>query len=454
MEQILEVGGQRYIIGLEWNPLSGSDPLLAARTLAKARKSPLGLLRTINTGDGQVIHQAGLAQKKVKGVILAGAAQLANISPSMIAIDRLSEELYWLCVTDNGRVLPGHDAVASDSEVKRLFNDLAEDYQLDYMRLVMTQEVAQALSIGRPVEDISPLDLLETTPPGDNLKLKNLVGVSNTTILGAIIGIMLVGGGGYWKYTDQIRQREYEEQLALEEMEAEAAEKARLAGIKKGPTDEEILAKAKEEEIGWLRDEFNEKSLINALKHVYVLSSNMPTREAGWELQGISFNSENTRELRTAWKRDGGNLKGIKDALAGKGNVFFSSDFKQANASHKISLGDRGIQDIESFLKTRGMRQHTLVDLFLTENLEFGVAVTTKTERKSIIEGLKDKNLESIPQLPVKKWLFSITGKDVDSYIKLMNILQQVDNMTPETIDVSRVDSAFVWKFTGTLQDL
>lgn len=454
MEQILEVGGQRYIIGLEWNPLSGSDPLLAARTLAKARKSPLGLLRTINTGDGQVIHQAGLAQKKVKGVILAGAAQLANISPSMIAIDRLSEELYWLCVTDNGRVLPGHDAVASDSEVKRLFNDLAEDYQLDYMRLVMTEEVAQTLSIGRVVENISPLDLLETTPPGENLKLKNLVGVSNTTILGAIIGIMLVGGGGYWKYTDQIRQREYEEQMALEAMEAEAAEKARLAGIKKGPTDEELLAKAKDEEIGWLRDEFNQKSLINSLKHVYVLSSTMQTRQDGWELQGISFNGENLRELRTAWKRDGGNLKGLKDALAGKGNVFFSSDFKQANASHKISLGDRGIQDIESFLKTRGMRQHTLVDLFLAENLEFGVTVTTKTERKSAIEGLKDKTLEKVPQLTVKKWLFAISGKDVDSYIKLMNILQQVDNMTPETIDVSRVDGAFVWKFTGTLQDL
>ncbi|WP_408601320.1 hypothetical protein [Pseudomonas sp. PLMAX] len=454
MEQILEVGGQRYIIGLEWNPLSGSDPLLAARTLAKARKSPLGLLRTINTGDGQVIHQAGLAQKKVKGVILAGAAQLANISPSMIAIDRLSEDLYWLCVTDNGRVLPGHDAVASDSEVRRLFNDLAEDYQLDYMRLVMTEEVAQTLSIGRVVENISPLDLLETTPPGDNLKLKNLVGVSNTTILGAIIGIMLVGGGGYWKYTDQIRQREYEEQMALEAMEAEAAEKARLAGIKKGPTDDEILAKAREEEVGWLRDEFNQKNLINSLKHVYVLSSTMPIREEGWELQGISFNSENLRELRTAWKRDGGNLKGIKDALAGKGNVFFSSDFKQANASHKISLGDRGIQDIEAFLKTRGMRQHTLVDIFLAENLEFGVTVTTKTERKSTIEGLKDKNLESVPQLTVKKWLFAISGQDVDSYIKLMNILQQVDNMTPETIDVSRVDGAFVWKFTGTLQDL
>lgn len=454
MEQILEVGGQRYIIGLEWNPLSGSDPLLAARTLAKARKSPLGLLRTINTGDGQVIHQAGLAQKKVKGVILAGAAQLANISPSMIAIDRLSDELYWLCVTDNGRVLPGHDAVASDSEVKRLFNDLAEDYQLDYMRLVMTEEVAQTLSIGRVVENISPLELLETTPPGDNLKLKNLVGVSNTTILGAIIGIMLVGGGGYWKYTDQIRQREYEEQMALEAMEAEAAEKARLAGIKKGPTDDEILAKAREEEVGWLRDEFNQKSLINALKHVYVLGSTMATRQDGWELQGISFNSENVRELRTSWKRDGGNLKGIKDALAGKGNVFFSPDFKQANASHKISLGDRGIQDIESFLKTRGMRQHTLVDIFLAENVEFGITVTTKTERKSTIEGLKDKTLEGVPQLTVKKWLFAISGQDVDSYIKLMNILQQVDNMTPETIDVSRVDGAFVWKFTGTLQDL
>lgn len=454
MEQILEVGSHRYIIGLEWNPLTGSDPVLAARTMAKARKSPLGLLRTINTGDGQVIHQAGLAQKKVKGVILAGAAQLANISPSMIAIDRLSEDLYWICVTDNGRVLPGHDAVASDSEVRRLFHELAEEYQLDYMRLVMTEDVAQTLSIGRIVEDISPLDLLEKTPPGDNLKLKNLIGVSNTTILGAIIGIMLVGGGGYWKYTEQIRQREYEEQMALEAMEAEAAEKARLANIKKGPTDEEILAKAKEEEVGWLRDEFNQKGLLNALKHVYVLSGSMPTRQQGWVLEGISFNGESLKELRTAWKRDGGDLKGLKSALQGKGNVFFSSDFQQANASHKISLGDRGIQDIESFLKTRGMKQHTLVDLLFAEKLDFGVTVTTKTERQSSIEGLKDKSLEKVPQLIVKKWLFAISGTDVNSYVRLMAILEQVENMTPETIDVSRIDGAFVWKFTGTLQDL
>jgi hypothetical protein len=263
-----------------------------------------------------------------------------------------------------------------------------------------------------------------------------------------------VGGGGYWKYTEELRQRAIEEQLALEAFEAEAREKARLAALSKGPTDEEILAKAREEEVTWLRDSFNSHSLINALKHVYVMSSRMPTQQAGWTLDSIIFAGANPEELRTTWKRNGGTLAGLKQGLEGQGAVSFSNDFSQAGASHKISLGNRGIEDIERFIPERGLRQHQLVDLFIAEGFPFSISAVTTAQRPSNIKGLKDKTLETVPQLFVKKWSFGLSGKDKASYVKLMSLLQNVENMTPDSVEVVRAGGDFSWKFTGILQDL
>nr|WP_274645069.1 type 4b pilus protein PilO2 [Pseudomonas serbica] len=422
--------------------------------MAKARKSSLGLLRTVTDSDGHVIHQVGLAQKKVKGVILAAAAQIATISKSAIAISQLSGELYWLCITDNGRVLPGYDRIGNAAEIIKAFQEFEEDYQVSYMQLLMTSDVAQALRVRHGVEDINPLDILAEQVPTDAIKLKNLAGISNTTMLGAAIGILLVGGGGYWKYTEELRQRALEEQLALEAFEAESREKARLAGLTKGPTDEEILAKAREEEVTWLRDSFNSRSLINALKHMYVMTSRMPLQQGGWTLDSIVFAGSNPQELRTTWKRNGGTLASLKDGLEGQGAVSFSNDFSQASASHKISLGNRGIEDIEHFIPERGLRQHQLVDLFIAEGFPFSISTVTTTQRPSNIKGLKDKTLENVPQLFVKKWSFGLSGKNKDSFVKLMSLLQNVENMTPDSVEVVRTGGDFSWKFTGILQDL
>lgn len=453
MEQILEVGSHRYIIGLEWNPLSGADPLLAARTLAKARKSPLGLLRTVTDNDGHVIHQVGLAQKKVKGVILAGAAHIASQAGSAVAISRLDDQVFWLCITDNGRVLPGYDKIGTQGEISKALSDLEEDFDFAYMKLIMLQDVADTLRFRHRVTDENPLDLL-TEQPTDAIKLKNLAGLSNTTMLGAAIVILLVGGGGYWKYTEEIKQRALEEQLALEAFEAESREKARLAALNQGPTDEELLARARDEEVIWLRDSFNTHSLINALKHVFVMSSRMDTQQAGWTLDSIIFNGDAPQELRTTWKRNGGTLGSLKKGLEGKGSVSFSNDFTQASASHMINLGNRGIEDIESFITRRGLRQHQLVDLFIAENFPFSISSATSQTRNQPIQGLKDKTLESVPQLIVKKWNFTLEGHDKDGYMKLMTLLQNVENMTPDSIEIVRTNGDFVWKFSGTLQDL
>lgn len=454
MEKILEVGSHRYIIGLDWNPLSGADPLLAARTLAKSRNSPMGLLRTVADSDGHVAHQVGLANKKVKGAILAGAAHIATISESAIAISRLGGDLFWLCITDNGRVLPGFDKIGSDSEISKAVTEFLEEYQLAYMQLLMTRDVAQELRISHGVEDVNPLDMLAEKQPTDAIKLKNLAGLSNTTMLGAAIAIVLVGGGGYWKYTEEIKQRALEEQQALEAFEAESREKARLAALNKGPTDEEILAKARAEEVVWLRDSFNTHSLINALKHVYVMSSRMATEQGGWTLDSIVFNGGSPEDLRTTWKRNGGTLENLKKGLEGQGSVSFSGDFSQATASHKISLGNRGIEDIEQYIPEQGLRQHQMVDLFIAEGFSFTIASANNAQRQANIQGLKDKTLESVPQLVVKKWSFALSGQGKDGFVKLMNLLQHVENMTPEAIEVGRTGGNFAWKFTGILQDL
>lgn len=457
MEQILDIGGRRFVVGLEWIKLAGADAKLAAKAQAKNRKSPLGVIRTVDIGDGQTLSQVGLSHKKFNGVVHSAAAHLASMYPSMIAIDRISDDLFWLCVTENGRVLPGHDMPASDSEIKRIFAELAADYQIDYMKVIVPRAIADLFGIPVEYEDVSPLSLLDSPDGVEATKLKNLAGISNTTYLGAAIGVLLIGWFGYMKYVDHLRQAEIDRQLALEAMEEDArikAENERLARLRDQPTDEQLLQRAREEEIRWLQADFNANPVNKVLSSIYRISSQEPGHINGWKLHSINFDSADLKALSSRWLRGNGRLSDLETHYTGRASVAFTSDLDAATVGHPISLPDQGIVDILDYLKTSGLDYKQVTDRLIDKRLKFKVSITPDVTRKETIAGLVDKTLEGTPQLMMRKRKFEVTGETKSSYVELMKILEPAHNMLVTSVQINRVDGGFSWKFTGTLNEI
>ena len=457
MEQILDVGGRRFVVGLEWIKLAGADAKLAAKAQAKNRKSPLGVIRTVDIGDGQMLSQVGLSHKKFSGVVHSAAAHLANMYPSMIAIDRISDDLFWICVTENGRVLPGHDTPASDSEIKRIFSELAADYQIDYMKVIVPGTIADMFGIPVEYEDVSPLSLLEGGGDIEATKLKNLAGLSNTTYLGAAIGILLVGWFGYMKYVDHLRQEEVDRQLALESMEEDAriqAENERLARLRDQPTDDQLLQRAREEEIRWLQADFNANPISAVLGNIYKLASSEPGYVKGWRLQGFGFDTLDLKSVSSRWLRGRAKLADLDEYYQGKGAVAFAPDLDAAVVGHPMNLRDQGIVDIMDYLKTSGLDFKQVSDRLIDKRLVFKVSIVPDVTRKETIMGLTNKALEGTPQLMMRKRKFEISGDTKSSYVELMKILEPAHNMLATSVLINRIDGGFSWKFTGILNEL
>ncbi|MBI6883005.1 type 4b pilus protein PilO2 [Pseudomonas putida] len=457
MEQILDIGGRRFVVGLEWIKLAGTDSMLAAKVQAKNRKSPLGVIRTVDIGEGQKLSQVGLSHKKFNGVVHSAAAQLANLYPSMIAIDRISDDLFWICVTENGRVLPGHDTPAHDSEIKRIFSDLASEYQIDYMDIIAPRAIAEMVGVPGSYQDLSPLSLLEKPEGLDSTKLKNLAGISNTTYLGAAIGALLIGWFGYMKYADYLRQKELERQLALESMEEDAriqAENERLERLRQQPTDDQLLQRAREQEIRWLQDDFNTNPMNAVMGSMYTVADHEPSFIRGWKLQGIAFDPLDLKSVSSRWLRGSGRLQDLDSAYEGKASVAFSSDLDAGVIGHPIKMPDQGIVDILDYIKTSGMDYKQVTDRLVDARLSFKVSIVPDLTRRETIVGLTNKTLEGTPQLIMRKRKFEVTGTTKSSFVQLMKTLEPVHNMLASSVLINRVDGGFSWKFTGILHEL
>jgi hypothetical protein len=457
MEQLLEIGGRRFVLGLEWIKLPGTDLMLAAKAQAKSRKSPLGVIRLVSLDNGQKMGQVGLSHKKFSGVVYSAAAVLANMHPMLIAIDRISDDLFWICVTENGRVLPGYDKPATDSEIKRVFNELAADFQIDYMKVIVPGDIARQLSIPQPYTDSSPLQLLEEAGRIDTTKLKNLAGISNVTVMGAALGVLVVGFVGYAKYGDYLHEQEVQRQIALEAMEESArqqAERERMERLKQQPTDEQLLERARQQEIGWLQDEFNGNSMNAVMGQVFKITDNEPTVISGWKLQGFGFDSVDMTSLSSKWERGNAKLVDLSSHYKGKANTGFSPDLISGLVAHPMRIESRGVTDILSYLKTSGMDYQRVADRLIERRLTFKLAISPDSGRRETIQGLTNKTLEGTAQLVLKKRKFDISGNTKSSFVDLMKTLEPVQNMLPNSIMISRVGGGYSWKFTGTLYEL
>lgn len=460
MERIFDVNGKRFVTSLEWIPLAGKDANLSAKVLSKSRGCKYGVVRTIVIEDGPTASQVGLFHQKLKGVFYSAAGQLANIHSSVLGIEKLGEDLYWLCVADNGRVLPGYDVISSGPEIRKLLQVISPDVNPHYMKIIMESSVALELKLDDIDLDLlvnkSPLQELEEVTPDVNVKIKNLVGIPSAVFLGAAMIVVIAAMGGFWKYSEIEKQRELEALMAQDRMDLNKIESQVTVEkvIVRGPTDEELMRRARQEEITWLRDDFNSLGTLSALKQFYFMVQELPRHRAGWELATVRFDGTASDQISALWKRGGyGTPQSIRQSFGKDVGMSFTPDMVSARTSHKISLGSRGIDDILGYIKRQGIGHQAFATDLINNSLEFTSSVVQAGERKKPIEGLENKALATEPQLTMKMRKFEINGDNIDRFVVMMSVMQRANNYLPETIEINRAKGVVRWKLTGTLYE-
>lgn len=461
MERIFDIGGKRLVTSLEWTKLSGKDSALAAKLHAKQRGSKFGALRSVAVEDGPAVNQVGIYHdKKLKGTFYSAAAHLANIQSAAIAIEQLEDDLYWFCVISEGRVMPGYDVVTSGSEIRNMFSELSSTTSLEYMKWIMTSRVAMQLSLDEggfeSLTNTSPIQIMSESAISENARVKNLIGIPNTVYLGALLVVLLGAGGGFVKYQEIQKQRELEAIMAQEAMDLNkiAKEVTVEKVIDQGPTDDELLRRARQQEIEWLRDDFNALNAMPALKNFYFMAKELPRYKAGWKLDRVSFAASNPKAITAQWSREKyGTPYSIRTSFADDVSVSFTPEMNVARTAHKISLGSRGVDDILGYLRKHGQNSQAFVTDLMNKGIRFSATVKNVEQRKEPIANLKNKAYEQMPQLTMRIREFQLVGDSLDDFVSMMDVLQRANNFLPQTIDLERVEGGITWKVTGSLYE-
>lgn len=460
MERIFDVDGKRFVTGLEWIPLTGKDANLAAKVKAKSAGVRYGVLRTIEIEDGPIVNQVGLSHQKLKGTFHSAAGHLAHCHHSFIAIEKLGDDLYWLCAAQDGRIIPGYDTIGKSAEIKLAFQELAGMIAIGYGKLLMQSSVAMELNLDdyglTNLVNQSPLSALAEESPVDSVKIKNIIGVPPALYLGGTLVVVMALMGGFWKYQEIEKQRELEALMAQEQADLSKIESKVTVEqvIQKGPTDEELLRRARQEEITWLRDDFNRLNTLPAMKQFYFLNKELPRYTSGWQLSTVRFDAEADKQMSALWSRQSyGTPQLLRQAFGGDVSMSFTPDMTKARTGHKISLGSRGIDDILGHIRNKGIGHQAFVTDLLNNNLEFISSVTQDSSRKKPIEGLKNTAMTNLAQLVMKTRQFDISGDNLDRFAVLMDVMQRAENFLPTAIELNRSQSAIRWKLTGTLYE-
>ena len=460
MERMVEVNGKNLVLGLEWSKLAGDKPADAAKRTAQARKCNMGVLWSVSVDDDEglsskIVHSLGLCHNRFKGAIYSGAAALAMAQSSVIGIEQLDDDLFWMIVTENGRVLPGYDSLGSEAEIKRKLQELALDIQLDYMQSYMTAQVAQRFSIDESIDE-SPLNLIGKSTISEAMRIKKLSSIPRAVYLGA--GILALGGGlfAYTQHLEAEKQRELEALIAAESQNLDNIEQEVTVEkvIDKGPTDADLLKMARQEEITWLRDDFNKVNRLPAMKSILLNFISLPNSANGWDLKEVVYTSDRPDAISAIWKRTFGSPNSIKEVMKGRANTGFTPDFSQASSSIKVNIGNPGIEDVLKIINENGIGHQDFISRLVEKSLPFDASVSESKERRHPIAGLKDKALENIPQLEISSRLISISSDKIEDFAVAMEVLEPADNYLIDRITFFNQGAGKVnWKIEGKLYE-
>lgn len=284
--QILDIRGQKWTVGIEWEILPGDGPIKTeAKEVATKTDNKFGVLV-----EYENTYAIGLAKKfnnkfPSAALTLAIANQEArennpdNAFPDWIVIEDAGEDRYWMSVIKTGIPAPQFDELLSITEVKDRMTELLINDTFEVF-----SPSTEIISIFEGFKSIVAKGLNELTEDTEvENKFEKLIGIPNSVIFGsiafvavcaAIWGVSLLIEGKNLKEKAEYFAQQAEEEKIMRQKKFERA-------VEKYTRDKELAkTSALDEVVAGISG--NPAKILNAF---YNTLGSTPFGTHGWDLK-------------------------------------------------------------------------------------------------------------------------------------------------------------------------
>ena len=212
---------QNMAIGLTW-----LAPVVWPSPVRERRKThALSSLDMEVVGYAEIETTSGLqlgATEEIDDLDLpSAAAVLAQAQDSVVLIEHLANDLYWLCTIEEGSVFPAGDLVGSKQLIEERLNEIRSDIAGKNISLYdkfgdFQIDESQKFEFSELVDDITPSASLKCRPIQKHTLSKPVAGIVSVVLIACL-------AAGAWQYFDPINnedeekfQRQLAHQQALE----------------------------------------------------------------------------------------------------------------------------------------------------------------------------------------------------------------------------------------------
>lgn len=445
---IINIGEESFVAGLHWSRLSGEKVVAEVATLSEEMEMPFGVIRKMVVG-GEVIHQVGLGtEKKFKGLISI-AAILADLEENALLIEEIGNDKYWICAVAEKEVVAGGDIICSGDEISDYISDIFSNLRdgLDGFVVYISAELAESTGMNADehmgIKDIlNKYSISSAKKPYSKYRIKSVKSSNKALILFGVFVIFAVGTG-------------YSLVGGEDEGYKVADESFDMVLARRGPSVDEILKVAYEEEVNWLKEELQEQNPANLINELAVFMQKLPLNIAGWESDAAIFSSKNPSLISVKWDRGsyGTPIDFEKQAVKNNG---ISIDLNANNAITYHGVISKPKVDVPDNLEDAITNQsysnkHFVHDLLLTD-FEWKLDSLPKESRREEIRGIEDKEISNSKQFHYKTIGFDISGTGINDLYGLSNIIRKKSFSKITDIKIS-TKGIIAWEIKGIIYE-
>ena len=329
------VDGRRLALGLKWLP-PGAIPAGAgagrkARELAAMKPPPVGFVQLETAGGPQL----GATTDQEDIGLQSGAAWLAQAQLSAVLVERLADNLYWLCTIEDGAVFPAGDMVGGKDLIAARLDEIRTD--IAGSGICMYDKTG---SFG--LIDAEPLDFSDLAAGFDAAADIICQPTRSRTLkkpLAILATVLLITASGYGARNLYLS---YMDASLESDQDVQAQRQTRRLNDEKKLLHQELTQ--------------NAPALLATLADTI---SGRPLRAAGWRATQYEWSDD---EVAATWRREHGSMAGIADHLR---DAQFSLDEKTGQVVEQFEFPAPLLSDAAPLEDRLGGLQErmTLIDL-------------------------------------------------------------------------------------------
>lgn len=450
--KVIKYGENNIAFGLQWMRLPGERISSEIAAALEERNTTLGIVRKISD-EYDLRQQIGMCEDKSAKGSYSAATLLAGSEDSVIFIDKVSDEAYWVCAIADKEILPGGDFVGPVDTVREKLEDLLGEFgpESDDLKIVASAIASEELEVE-----------VDVTFSFEDFVFKNEELFTKESKIGSIksfpkpamylIGIMLLGGAAYLGLNPKNERVEALSYVLPGDTPFQAIERVNLP---LGPSEDDILSAALMEEIKWLREEFELYKPESVIDSVMAVAREIPRYSGGWTAKDVKFDAKvRVGSLSVVWSK--GLIGGTKTLIDGIDDIQghrFSDDGQSGFTLHAIEMkGRRKVgRDILQYISRTEYGVTDLMDHLQNLNVAWSIRDPSISVRPVPIEGIKSKNLATKRQLNQRYKEFKANDTSILTLTALKNKLAKADTVLIKTVIINaQTDS---WQIVGEIYE-